>query len=200
MDICAHTADVIEAETKKKIRIIQPSKIDTIFSLEEVIWGEGGFVATNSLMYRKELSTLEHPSFRKVLSLDYTLQIQGSMRGGMLYLKDNMSAYRWMSVGSWTSRMATAKEKRRAFFEKKQEMLLILDKDTKYAYTDIIQKRLRKNEFEMLANYSEDYKKMLSKEYRDIFKALSFKERLKIRIKAYFPFLIKLKSKLRRNK
>ena len=199
VDICAHTADVVEAETKKNIKEICPSKEDTIFSAEEVIWGEGGFVATNSLMYRKELSTLEHPSFRKFLSLDYTLQIQGSLRGGMLYLKDNMSAYRWLSVGSWTARMKQKKEQQRAFYEKKQAMLLLLDKDTNFIYKDTICCRLRKNEFVQLLN-EENYCKALSSQYKDLYKKIKFKERLKIRIKAHFPFLMKLKRKISGNK
>lgn len=199
VDICAHAADVVEAETKRKIKEIKPSNADTIFPVENVIMGEGGFVATNSLMYRSELSTLEHPPFRQFLSLDYTLQIHGSLRGGMLYLKDNMSAYRWLAVGSWTKRMQGAKDKQQAFFKKKQEMLLQLDKDTDFIYKDTIRQRLRQNEFMQLLN-DEKYRTIFSSEYKDLYKKIKFKGRLKIRLKAYFPFLITIKRKLSRKK
>ena len=199
VDICAHTADVVEAETKKKISQIKSSNEDKIFTTEEVILGGGGFVATNSLMYRSELSTLELPPFRQFLSLDYTLQIHGSLRGGMLYLKDNMSAYRKCAKGSWTSRMGKQPDKYKAHCEKVEKMMTILDEFTNGIYHETIEKRIRLSNFELLDHFDEN-KKMLAKEYRDIFNSLSFKERLKIRIKAYFPFLIKLKRKIRRNK
>ncbi len=199
VDICAHTADVVEAETKKTVGQIKPAGEDKIFSTEDVIFGGGGFVATNSLMYRSEVSTLEHPPFRQFLSLDYTLQIQGSLRGGMLYLKDNMASYRRCAKGSWTSRMSKEHEKYKAHCEKVKKMMLILDEFTNQHYHEIIQRKMRLNDFELL-NYFDENKKMLSKEYRDIFNKLSFKERLKIRIKAYFPFLMKLKRKFSRNK
>ena len=199
VDICAHTADVVKAETKKKVGQIKPAGENKIFSTEEVILGGGGFVATNSLMYRSKISVLEQPPFRQFLSLDYTLQIQGSLRGGMLYLKDNMAAYRRCAKGSWTSRMGKEHEKYKAHCEKVNQALLIADEFTDLHYHEIIEKRIRLNDFELL-NYFDQNKKMLAKEYRDIFNTLSFKERLKIRIKAYFPFLIKLKRKFGQNK
>ncbi len=169
VDICAHTADVVEAETKKKIKEIRPSNEDTIFPLEDVILGEGGFVVTNSLMYRSEISVLEHPPFRKFLSLDYTLQIHGSLRGGMLYLKDNMSAYRWLAVGSWTIGMKNDFEKRIAFFIEKQKMLKQLNEDTDYQYQNCIQERLLKNQFAICCE-AERERKTLKKRYKEYFK------------------------------
>ncbi len=199
IDMCAHTADRVHAETKKKLGVMQPACEDTVFSAKDVIWGGGGFVATNSLMYRSELSTSQLPPFRKFLQLDYTLQIQGALRGGMLYLKDNMSAYRVCAKGSWTSRMMTQHQAYAAHYEKINQMLLILDEYTHQRYHNLIEKRMRCNVFEMLDHFDQN-KKMLKKEYRDVFKQLSFKEKLRIRIKAYFPFLIKLKRKISRNK
>ena len=178
---------------------MQSSNADWVFSVEEVILGGGGFVTTNSLMYRSELSTLELPPFRQFLSLDYTLQIHGSLRGGMLYLKDNMSAYRKCAKGSWTSRMGKQPEKYKAHCEKVEKMMTILDEFTNGSYHETIEKRIRLSNFELF-DYFDENKKMLAKEYRDIFNSLSIKERLKIRIKACFPFLIKLKRKIVRNK
>ena len=41
---------------------------------------------------------------RDVLVNDYVLQMQGSLRGGMLYLDDCMSVYRMDTPGSWTGK------------------------------------------------------------------------------------------------
>ena len=59
-------------------------------------------MATSSLMCRSEAYLLDTP-MRRELFFDYTLQIQGSLRGGMLYLGDCMSAYRRGVSGSWTA-------------------------------------------------------------------------------------------------
>ena len=40
---------------------------------------------------------------RKMLFIDYTLQVQGSLRGGMLYLPDCMGVYRRGVPHSWTT-------------------------------------------------------------------------------------------------
>ena len=197
VDICAHGAYMVSAETKERLKDIAPATQDKVLPIDEVIMGEGGYVATNSLMYRKELND-DMPEFRRFLSLDYALQIHGALRGGMLYLKDTMSAYRWMTTSSWTRNMSQAShEKRQAFFEKKQKMLQILDEQTNFSYTTTIQKRMKKNYFGHFISLGE-YKQALSKEYRDVFKELPFKERWKILLKAYFPFLVTLKRKLTR--
>ena len=47
---------------------------------------------------------------------------------------------------------------------------------------------------------SGEYKKLLSKEYEDIYKRLSKKERIKIRLAAYFPLLVKWKRRLTKSK
>lgn len=199
VDICAHTADAVEAETKKKVGEIRPSSKDTIFSAEEVILGGGGFVATNSLMYRSELSVLEQPPFRQFLSLDYTLQMQGALRGGILYLKDNMASYRKMAKGSWTSRMTQQTQAYVKHCDKVNQALSILDEYTKQKYHETIETKINRNKFEVLDRLGR-YKEMVSKEYRAEFKSLSVKQRLKIKIKAYFSFLIKSKKKLSRDK
>lgn len=104
VDICTHAATKIRASNQKIVGIIEFGDKETILSTENVICGGGGFVATNSLFYRRELLQ-NQPEFCLYCPLDYSLQIQGSLRGGMLYLPDNMSIYRVSVPGSWTVRM-----------------------------------------------------------------------------------------------
>lgn len=196
VDICAHRAICFHEQTKESLREIAPAEENCILSVEKVIDGGKGYVyvATNSLMYRKELND-NIPNFRMFLRLDYTLQIHGSLRGGMLYLNDTMSAYRYMATGSWTSRMINDNDKRKLHYEKKQKMLKILDEETNFVYTQAIERRLKKNEFFELISEG-NHQKLLQKQYKEVFNELSFGERLKIRIKACFPWLIKIKRKL----
>ena len=194
VDMCAHGAISVEANTKRELLRICPSVNDGVLSTEKVIDGGGGYVATASLFYRAELLR-NLPKFRQFLRLDYTSQIHGSLRGGILYLADCMCVYRVMADGSWTSRMSKDKEKSDKHFNKIQEMLCILNEETEKKYDAVIRKKLLRNEFyHFLGN--NDYKKALSSQYKTFFNELSVSERLKIRIKAAFPFLIKIKRKL----
>lgn len=109
IDICAHSVERISASTGKRIDFIEPYKQDKIILTEQVIMKEGGFVGTSSLFFRSRLN-YDIPKFRKILPLDYTIQIHGALRGGMLYLCNPMSVYRWMTPGSWTSRQNNLKK------------------------------------------------------------------------------------------
>ena len=197
VDICAHAGDCVEAETKKHLNYVAPKNQTCIIPMEEVIEGGGGFVVTNSLMYRKELVD-NIPKFRQLLSLDYTTQMHGAMRGGMLYLNECMSAYRWLSKDSWTSRMNNT-QAILSFGKKYQAMLQQLHEDTAGKYELSIKKMLYADILRCL-KLSGEYKKLLSKEYEDIYKRLSKKERIKIRLAAYFPFLVKWKRRLKKSK
>ncbi len=193
IDMCAHTASRINALTKEEIGIIQPSNEDTVLTVEQVILGGGGFVATNSLMFKKDLMN-NIPKFRQVLKLDYTLQILGSLRGGLLYLKDNMSCYRVMAKGSWTSQIRKTPDNLVSHIKKICSMLEVLNEETKFAYKSVIEEVLLRKEFEIL-EVKQDYKSQLNNKYKAIYKQKLFNERLKIRLKAYFPFLIKTPKK-----
>ena len=77
------------------------------------------------------------------------------------------------------------------------QMLQMLDEQTNFLYKATIQKRMKKNEFLHFINIGK-YKEIMSKKYRDLFNQLSITNRLKIKVLAYFPFLVTLKRKLTR--
>ena len=78
-----------------------PRLRDALIPVEDVIVGGGNFVATASLLCRTEAYRAWTP-LRQALPNDYSLQIQGALRGGLLYLHDCMSVYRTDAPGSWT--------------------------------------------------------------------------------------------------
>lgn len=194
IDICAHAATKIKAVDGKKICNIAPARSNTIFSPEKVILGGGGFVATNSLFYRKELA-INVPEFRKFLSLDYTLQIHGALRGGMLYLPYNMSVYRAFVAGSWTDRMKN-RELSLKHLEKIIKMLDVLDKETENKFS----KAIRQHKLEIIFNDIADngeYDRLRKGDLKDIYNAKPLPWKLKIYIKEYFPTLLSLYRKMR---
>ena len=137
-DICTHAAAVIKKGRLWKY--FAPSLRSRIIPASEVILGGGNFVATGSILCRRSIY-LEEPPFRVICHNDYTLQILGSLRGGMLYLKDCMSLYRVFLPGSWTL-AHKSREARVRFHVIDKEMLRSLDSFTGGIYTDVIHRRM----------------------------------------------------------
>jgi len=184
-DICTHGA--VRIRDGKKAGGICPANKRRVFTPFEVILGGGEFVATNSIMCRSELNR-NIPDFRKVFffDIDYALQIHGSLRGGMIYLPECMSAYREFAAGSWTVDQYENPEKRDLFRERYEEMLRTLDNDTGGTYSAEIGRKLKESEYYSYS-YSCQFKKMLAPEFVDIRRSLPLKTRLILRCKAMFP-------------
>ena len=193
IDICAHSALVfIKGKIVSKI---SPAKEECILSIEDVIIGGGGFVATNSLVYRKSLDD-SIPNFRKFLSMDYTIQIHGSLRGGMYFIPEFMSGYNYLIPGSWTL-SNNSMSKRIALNERINKMLQILNEETGNIYDECIKYRVLKNEFELLLSIG-PFIKLWDKKYKQIKSRLTFKERIKVILKELFPVVFKLRMKIKK--
>lgn len=150
-DICSHSVERISEKGDSTNTYISPSYKDKVFTIKEVIYGGGGFVGTSSLFMRSNIYT-ENPPFRMALTCDYTLQIFGSLRGGMLFLKDKMSIYRLASEGSWTNRMKADWKKQYLFQNRIVNMLLELDKYSDLKYHDTIAKTVHRIYWEQVYN------------------------------------------------
>lgn len=193
VSICAHRAET-RCDGRKTGEV--PSLAENaIFSVEEVIAGGGGFVNTATLFFRKDMLDNSY-RFSKKMSLDYVWQILGSLRGGMLYLGDCMAVYRQMTEGSWTVRAYKDREKQSMQLRRIEAMLRCLDEDTGYRYTQVINRKINADKVAFLEDHNE-YKALLSAQYRDVWSGLSRKEKIKIRICAWFPWLVDLRRKLK---
>lgn len=192
--ICAHSVSIVNEDDSKLIGKIEPSDTDCIFSVEEVINGDGGFVGTNSLMMKKEIFGQNY-TFLQLSSLDYFIQILGSLHGGMVYLAKKMSVYRYFSVGSWSSRMYGDKEKFCQQYNKVILTLQRLDKETYNKYHNEIENKILKQEVEIL-KLKKMYKNILNN--KDLLRVLSLKERIKITIMAIMPWIKDISEKRRK--
>lgn len=146
VDMCSHGSVVIDARTEQILHHTMQRRENGIIPTAEVISKGGGFVMTNSLFYRASMLENE-PEFRKVYKLDYTLQIHGALRGGMLYIAEEMSAYRRNVCESWTHQMRNNSLKKKKHFKRINKMLRRLDKDTEGRYRKIINSLRLKNWF-----------------------------------------------------
>ena len=109
--------------------------------------------------------------FRQYLDLDYTIQIHGALRGGVLFLDDNMSVYRLLTNGSWTQRTAGDPKKYAAHWQEIITMLSILDKETFGKYSESIEWCKRFAAFTIL-QIEGNYSGMLQPEYAEFFDKL----------------------------
>lgn len=186
IDICAHGAYALKADTKELFRKIVPCTMDTIFSPDEVITGGGDFVATNTLMVRRTLYDHNY-EFWKIIGFDFSLQIMGSLRGGMLYMPDIMSVWRVLVKGSWTDRMSHNYDAHARHLDKVITMLNKLNEETGKEYEKSIRFAIRNGEVEKLV-YRKKYKEVV-RNYMDVLKKKPFKYRSKMILKAMFPIL-----------
>lgn len=185
-DICATSAmtesnGIISGE-------VSPSNKDVIFSVEEVIAGGGEFVATASLMCRAEIRKNPHP-FLQMMQLDYFMQIAGALRGGMLFLSEPMCVYRVATPGSWTVCTQKSREAQNAHKECVNRSLQCLDKDTNGKYHDVINQKIKEQNFQgFIRNY--DFESALLPEYRKWYVELSAIKRIMIRLGKRCPQLV----------
>jgi glycosyltransferase involved in cell wall biosynthesis len=141
VDICVHASTLVNSEDGSVSGTVEHGSEVTVIPVEKVIEGGGDFVSTNSIFVRREILT-DRRKFVDVCPLDYTYQISGSINGGMLYLPDNMSAYRVSVPGSWSVSNNKNRRGNLNFVKELMAGLKQLDIDTNKKYHGIISKKL----------------------------------------------------------
>lgn len=182
VDMCAHQAWIYDCRAGKMVKEQPPVHETRILTAEEVILGGGALFATNSLFFRRSLQD-SIPKFRRYLNFDYSLQIHGSLRGGVLFLNDNMSVYRFMTNGSWSQRVGGDREKATEHYHRVQRMFDILNEETGGKYDSAIVNKKKEITYNILA-INKRYSIMLQPEYRKYFDAMPKMTRLKTIVKA----------------
>lgn len=136
-DMCACASLRVSAIDGSVISHKRILEMDGLLTAKAVIWGGGGFVDTASLFFRRIL--IENiPPFRKLMPFDYTLQVHGSLRGGLYYLADEMCVYRVGVPDSATQRIFGKLDKRIAHYQRVDKMLSQMNRDTGGKYRWVI--------------------------------------------------------------
>lgn len=193
INICSHGAAIFDMQMNKINGEICPRSDTGIIDVTEVISGGGGFVATNSLFFRKEIVTIMVP-FRKNFYYDYGVQINGSLPNGMYYIGEIMSVYRTNVKGSWTSHFKSDRKARADTMLSIVEMLKELNNYTDGDYEKTIFKEVRNNMFEYY-QYSNQNRECLKPEYKKNIKALSVKGKFVFYFKVLFPSFVSILEK-----
>ena len=112
--------------------------------LEDIMRIGGGFVATNSMMFKAALMKQELPEWYKISTVgDIVLMYWLKMHGEVAYINTIMSAYRIASEGSWTQRMGNNWKKRNHFFRKAIEMHTEFDCWSEGRYHTIVSAKIK---------------------------------------------------------
>lgn len=141
-DMCACWGCTVTEDGNTEVSQIRPRIGNGILSTENVISGGGQYLVTAGLFFRRQMyeNMLE---FEKIISLDYAIQIKGSLRGGIYYLDRKMAVYRRYAVGSWTNDVLKNEEKLKTQWDIEKRLLETLDLDTAGKYHEIIVERMK---------------------------------------------------------
>lgn len=200
VDISAHAFKRVHAITGELVDERHLSLNDSIFSIEQVIMGEGGYVGTPTLMLRRSVFNLkEKYLFWKEMDYDYTVQLAGSLRGGLLFLKECMVDKRTRVPGSFTNKDRIAnKNEKTAYNHRKIKMLKQFDKETEKKYHPVVYARILLNNIRSYNTAKENRQYLY--EFREGLSVLSFNQKFGLYILSYMGGLVSLYRRLRYGK
>lgn len=140
--MCFHAAEINKVG-EGKVSEIRPYNKSCITPIKDIILGGRDFIATNSIVYRKQIMN-DAPYFYLNASVgDYPLRVMTSTHKYAYYMNEIMSTYRIGVKGSWTTNMLTNVNIKKIINvrERNIELLNELNKYTKYKYNKHFKKQ-----------------------------------------------------------
>lgn len=143
INMSAHACIVVDADSLDLKYFIAPESKDKILTMKNVIRGGAGYLGTNTLFFRRELCNkiIEVGEFNHIS--DYSMQLSGADPNGVYYFKECMSAYRFMSKGSWSVKNKDNNNVKDAIIN----ILNSFDLVTNHKYIKYIDKEIEKNKY-----------------------------------------------------
>ena len=181
--MCCHAAKRYSEEKKMFVEgaFGRPKLKNGMLTAEEIIEGGGGYLATNTILYKREYD-IGRPDYITSASVsDYPLMFYLASRGTVYYIDECMSAYRVDVPGSWSAGMKDI-EKKEKHIERVNKMLREADEYHKQKYHTSFEKRIIKNSFE-IAYLRQDWDEMLKRKYSAVFRETLGESQAKLRFK-----------------
>lgn len=142
--LCFHAHYSLFDNGKKKEHRLYHNDVEEV-SMEDIIMGGGGFMATNSMLYLQKMY-LKRPEWAMGCPVgDSPTMLTLAALGKVGYINEVMSCYRVASEGSWTRRILYDKKKSKVHYRKIQQSLKNFDKWTDYKYHKIVKRKIFKN-------------------------------------------------------
>ena len=112
---------------------------------ENMILGGGGYMATNSMLYVRKYYDNIPEWIKKAPVGDAPLMLLLLEMGKVAYINDNMSVYRILSLGSWSSRISNSYKKMFRHHRAIIKMWNEFDRWSGYKYHPIVKKKKFRN-------------------------------------------------------
>ena len=192
--LCGHAAYYAdENNSLSEKEFFRPYNQSQCIPFSEIL--KGWRLATNSLVYRRDArGDGVIPYQHDCPNGDYAAVVYLGLKGKIYYLDELMSAYRRNSVGSLNWVWRSDPEKYKASRMKYIDMLKRIDVYTDYQYQAIIYEYIDQTMFDLYLTLG-DYRG--AKKDTDRYNKLQLLVKVKLIIKYYFPFLIKIVRRIK---
>ncbi|MBE6647378.1 MAG: glycosyltransferase [Ruminococcaceae bacterium] len=188
--LVAHTADTLHEDTgmfvpyTTKYEFTTPEKQDV--SAQALI-NDHLIFPTASMFYKTEYYVNNEAFIRSIKSFDYVTKILLASTGRVHVLPDKMSVYRKGADGSWSVRILADPEKFMKHTEVAVNNLEQINKYTSYKYDSEIKEAILKRRFEAYYTLA-DTKTLKKPPYLELYKKLSFKNKVYMYLTKYAPW------------
>lgn len=189
---CVHNTAYLNVKTGKK-KIHYPTDYKGLLPIDTIFQEGSAAFHTSSLMYRREYVSLPD-GFKMDRVGDYPKAVYLTISGGVYYLPDVMSVYRTNVKHSWTSQQTDLLIAQRC--AESIRMLTYADQYSHHQHHDAFSMVIRKKE--LLKYYYEWNVKEHLSEYTDVLKSMTVREKLKVYISAYCPYIKKLYRRMKK--
>lgn len=186
--MCFHTVEILDDNSGEIIGKIKPYNRNRIASTEDIIMGDGGFIGTNSLVYKTESMRKELKFYLECQVEDYPIQIYNSTQKYAYFMEEEMSVYRVNTGISWTDKNGNFK-KQKDFRMNLIKMLREFDHYTDHRYERVIKKRINKWSYKIL-KYNQRYHFLNNDEYKEYYKNIFFSRKMELFLRKLFKYKI----------
>ena len=193
---CVCSSKVQYFETKKE-EVVNKTDSDKDLCFEKLLsWRGEGHFDTCTLLFRAKYG-IKPIDFEKADFDDYPQALYLALNGKIRMLKEVMGVYRVSLPGSWTSKYKDDIEFQKEHLRQVDYLLNAVDQYSKLRFHDEIEYEKKKRWYPIL--YKEGQYKKLIKEYKVIWNKEKLKTKIYLFLLAYFPIIIKIKKKVRKD-
>lgn len=191
--MCFHSTSKIET-SGNELSVSRPYELSQVAPTSDIIANGGGFIRTNSIMYRSSLM-IEPPKFYEESPVgDYPLQMYLSTLDYAYYIDENMSVYRVGVEGSWSNKIKSD-SKKNALLVGTLKTLDSFNQYTDGKFEDVINRKKLQIEFDILV-LKRQYAQFKSSKYKGYYRELPLLEKMKINMLSRYPQVTQFIKKL----
>lgn len=139
---CAHRNLFPSGMTRDVMRYAEDKEI---CPMEDVILRGGGYMATNSMLYRNSMYVSYTTWAHGCPVGDGPMMLTLAHKGKVGYIAEIMCVYRREAIGSWTVRMFSSRKMRRIHYKAIIKTWRQFDKWSDMRYHQLVMKKIRKN-------------------------------------------------------